>query len=455
MFKEYSQNQIQLLPPDLEQSLKKDHPARLINQVIGDMDLSFIKNTYSEIGQHAYHPAMLLKVLVYGYTIGIRSSRKLADRLNEDTVFMWLSGRQTPDFRTIADFRKNKLVDIKKVFLNVLSLCRELGMVRIGKVSIDGTKIRADASGNRMRYRKTLNRNKESLEKQVNNILTEAERIDKEEEKLLGDKTEHQTGIEMKEIVKKLKKMKKRKEALKRRKEKLETKKSAINQKLRLMRKDRNSMGIADKDATLMLMKEEYVAPGYNIQIATEHQVILAYGVFSDRNDQKLLKPLINEVRVNSGKDPEIIPADAGYGNKRNYRFLKNRKIAAFIPYNNFNKEMAERRKGIYQLPKNIDGELERYKVLQRSRLLSPEGEALMKRRRQDVEPVFGDLKRNMNFRAFHLRGKTKCLMELGMVSIGHNLKKVKSWVKKLTDWQDGQEKGIILGTNLGYLPSA
>lgn len=454
MFKEYSQNQIQLLPPDLEESIKKDHIARLISQVIDEMDLSFIKNTYAEIGQHAYHPAMLLKVLVYGYVIGIRSSRKLEDRLNEDVVFMWISGRQTPNFRTIADFRKDKLADVKEVFLNILSLCRELGMVRIGKVSIDGTKMRADASGGRMRYRKTLNRNRESLEKQVNDVLTEAEQIDKEEE-LLGDKTEHETGIDRKTLVKKLQQMKKRKETLKRRKEKLEAKKSAINRKLRLMRKDRNSMGIADKDATLMLMKEGYIAPGYNIQMATEHQVILAYGLFSDRNDQKLLKPLVNEIKANTGLDPEIIPADAGYGNKMNYRFLKSRKIAAFIPYNNFNKEMAERRKGVYELPKNIDAELERYKALQRSRLLSPEGEALMKRRRQDAEPVFGDIKRNMNFRTFHLRGKPKCLIELGLLSIGHNLKKVKSWVKKLADWQDGQEKGMILGTTLGYLPAS
>ncbi len=454
MFKEYNQNQTQLLPRSLEESIEKDHIARLISQVIDEMDTSFIENTYSNIGQNAYHPKALLKVLVYGYTIGVRSSRKLDDKLKEDIVFMWLSGRQTPDFRTIADFRKDKLVDVKKVFLEVLKLCMELGMVRIGKVSIDGTKFRADASGNKMRYRKVLFKNKTSLENQVDDILKEADGIDKEEEKLLGDKTEHQTGIDIKEIEKKLKKMKKRKETLERKKDKLEARKADISAKLRKMRKDRNSMGITDKDATMMLMKEGYIAPGYNAQIAAEHQVILAYGLFSDRNDQKLLKPMVNEIKSNVGKDPEIIPADAGYGNKMNYRFLKSRKIAAFIPYNNFNKEMAERRKGIYQLPKNINVELEKYKARQRMRLLSPEGKEMMERRRQDVEPVFGDIKRNMNFRTFNLRGKPKCLIELGLISIGHNLKKVKSWVKKMMEYQDGREKTIILGTTLGYLPS-
>jgi transposase len=454
MFKEYNQNQTQLLPRNLEESIEKDHIARLISQVIDEMDTSFIESAYSNIGQRAYHPKALLKVLVYGYTIGVRSSRKLDDKLKEDVVFMWLSGRQSPDFRTIADFRKNKLVDVKKVFPEVLKLCQELGMVRIGKVSIDGTKFRADASGNRMRYRKVLFKNKVSLENQADDILKEADDIDREEEKLLGDKTEHQTGVSAKEIENKLKKTKKRKETLGRKKDKLEARKDDINAKLRKMRKDRNSMGITDKDAAMMLMKEGYIAPGYNARIAAEHQVILAYGLFSDRNDQKLLKPMVNEIKTNTGKDPEVIPADAGYGNKTNYRFLKNRKIAAFIPYNNFNKEMAERRKGIYQLPKNINVELERYKARQRMRLLSPEGKKMMERRREDVEPTIGDIKRNMNFRAFGLRGKPKCLIELGLVSIGHNLKKMKSWVKKSIEREDGREKTIVLETTLGYLYS-
>lgn len=454
MFKEYNQDQTQLLPQNLTDFIDSDHIARLINQVIDEMDIRFIENTYSEIGQRPYHPKMLLKVLVYGYTTGIRSSRKLASKLNEDIVFMWLSGRQTPDFRTIANFRKDKLIDIKKVFFEILNLCKELGMIRIGKVSIDGTKFRADSSDNRMRYRKTLLQNRKSLEKQVDDIFKEADEIDREEERLLGDKTEHQTGIDMKELEKKLKKMKKREETLERNKEKLEAKKSDINLRLRKMRKDRNSMGITDKDATMMLMKEGYIAPGYNAQFATEHQVILAYGVFSDRNDQKLLRPMVDEIRSNTGKDPEAIPADAGYGNRMNYRFLKNRKITAFIPYNNFNKEMAERRKGIYRMPKNINVELERYKARQRMRLLSPEGKTMMDRRREDIEPTIGDIKRNMNFRVFHLRGKPKCLIELGLVSIGHNLKKIKSWIKKSTEREDGREKIMQLGTTLGYMPS-
>ena len=453
-FKHYSQNQTQLLPPDLNDFVALDHIARLINQVVDEMDLSFIERTYSEHGQRAYHPKMLFKLLVYGYTTGLRSSRKLADKLKEDVIFMWLTGRQTPDFRTIADFRKDRLGDVKQAFIQVLSLCQELGMIKVGKVCIDGTKFRADASGNKMQYRKTLEKRKAKIEAKVDDILREAEAIDREEEKLLGNNTEHHTGIDIKEVKKQLNKMKRRQETLGRRKKKLQARKLEINSRLRQMRQDRNSMSSTDKDATMMLMKENYIAPGYNAQFATEHQVILAYNASSDRNDQKQLKPMVKEVEANTNQKPDIIPADAGYGTKLNYRYLKNEGIAAFIPYNNFNKEMVERNKGVYELPQKVNVELERYKFRQRLRLLSPEGKKMMERRRQDVEPVIGDIKRNMRFRRFHLRGKPKCLTELGLVSIGHNLKKIKTWVGKQAKWDDGNQKGQELGVVLGYRPA-
>ena len=453
MFKDYQQNQGQLLPQSLNDSISPDHTARLINQVIDEMDLSFILNTYSAMGQKAYDPRILFKVLAYAYTIGIRSSRKIADRLNEDVVFMWLSGRSAPDFRTIADFRKDKLADVKKTFVEVLGLCRKLGMIRIGKVAIDGTKFRSDSNGNKTQYRKTLNKRKESIEEQVDDIFREADEVDRQEEKLYGDSTEHRIkGLDLRQVARELAKLKKRKASLEKKRGKLEAKKDDINLKLRKMRKDRNTMSSTDKDATLMMMKEGHIASGYNAQFATEHQVILGYGLTSDRNDFKQLKPAVKEVEANTGKKPEIVIADAGYGRKMNYRYLKSERITAFIPYGQFNKEMAERRKGIYA--NNPDRELARYKFTQCVRLLSEEGKKMMKRRREDVEPVIGDIKRNMNFRTFNLRGKPKCLVELGLISLGHNLKKIKSYLKKATKWDNGNQTVEKLGAILGYQPA-
>ncbi|MEK7082932.1 MAG: IS1182 family transposase [Patescibacteria group bacterium] len=460
MFKEYNQKQIQLLPQDLESSIARDHLARLISKAVDDMDIAFIENTYSNDGQRAYNPGMLLKILVYGYAIGIRGSRKLADRLKEDIIFMWLSGRNTPDFRTISDFRKEKLDNFENVFEQVLNICFAIGLTRVGKVSLDGSKVLANASKNKAVYRINLQKRRELIHNKVKEIMREAELADEEEERLYGNATPHRTGINFDDpeisakIGKAMKKINQQRVRLEKKKAILMAKESDVKRKERLMRKDRNSFASTDKDATVMMMKEGYVAPGYNIQLATEHQVILAYGLSSNRNDQKLLKPMIEEIKSRTKRKPEAIITDMGYGSKTNYRYLKHNKIQGYAPYNTYEQERILRNKGLYQYPKNPDVELERYKFLQRLRLSSEEGKAMMTRRREDVEPVFGNIKRNMEFRRFGLRGKAKCKVELGLISVAHNLKKIKSWVKKLSEWDDGQQKGIELGLVLGYRTS-
>ena len=404
-FKEYNQGQMQLLPPSLDELIEEDHMAGLINQVVNDLDVDDILNTYSSDGCRAYDPRMLIKVFVYAYTMGLRSSRKIANKLHEDIVFMWLTGGSKPDFRTINNFRKDKLIDVKKIFTQVLDLCFELGMVRVGKVFLDGTKKRADASGNKMQYRKSLKKSKESIRKKVDDILAEVDEIDAEEDKIYGDKTINATGInwddpdvnkkikdrikeindkakkeKAKESIQKLRKLDKRKNTLKRHKAKEEVKLKEVDIKFKKMRKDRNSMSSVDKDATIMFMKEKYTAPGYNVQFATEHQVILAYDVNSDRTDYNSLKPMVKEIIKNTDKKPEWLVADAGYGRKTNYRYLKQQKIPHIIPYCMMNKEERERREGIYKLPEKYDTELERHKFRQRLRLKQEETNGLFEK---------------------------------------------------------------------------
>lgn len=456
-FKSYNQNQLQLLPQDLSSSIAQDHLAKLISHSVDKMDIYFIEQTYSSDGQHAYNPKMLLKILTYAYSLGLHGSRRIADRLKEDIVFMWLSGRNTPDFRTISDFRKDKLGDFKKIFEQILNTCFAMGMIRVGKVSIDGTKVLANASKNKTVYRINLKKRRELIHQKVEEIMKEVERADEEEERLYGNATPHRTGVDLNDpkVLKKLdsaiKKINQQRKRLEKKKNILKATLSEINRKERLMRKDRNSFSPTDKDSTAMMMKEGYIAPGYNIQLATEHQVILAYGISSNRNDQKLLKPMIEEVEERTGRKPEIAITDAGYGSKSNYRYLKHQKITSYIPYNTYEQDRILRNKGLYQYPKNPDVELERYKFLQRLRLGSEEGKNMMTRRREDVEPVFGNIKRNMGFRRFNLRGKSKCEVELGLVSVAHNLKKIRNWVKKMTEYGDGRREIQELGTMLGY----
>lgn len=455
MFKPYVQNQGQLLPQSLEESIAPDHLARLINYAVDQMDISAIEELYSDQGQHAYDPRMLLKVLIYGYASGIRSSRKLADKLHEDIVFMWLAGRQDPDFRTIADFRKDKLADFKSLFEQVLVTSMNIGLIRVGTISLDGSKILASASKNKMQYRKQLLKRKINLKEKVDQILKEADDLDAEEDRLYGSQTINRTGIPItrEKVAAAVKKIQKKKRSLKKQTAAMKAKLSSIRQKEKTMRKDRNSYSSTDPDATLMLMKENYIAPGYNIQLATEHQVILGYGVFSDRNDQKLLKPMIQEVEARTKKKPESVLADAGYGRKMNYRYLRHQKIAAYIPNQSYEQDTILRNQGLYHI-QSPDSELEKYKARMRIRLQSDYGQQMLKRRRQDVEPTFGDLKRNMEFRRFNLKGRLKCELELGLVSMAHNLKKMKSWVKKATQWDDGRTKIQELGNILGYLPA-
>lgn len=455
MFKPYVQSQGQLLPQSLEESIASDHLARLISHAVDQMDISSIEKLYSNEGQHAYHPRMLLKVLIYGYASGIRSSRKLADKLGEDIVFMWLSGRQTPDFRTIADFRKDKLSDFKALFEQVLSACMAIGLIRVGTISLDGSKILASASKNKMQYRKQLLKRKLNLKEKIEQIMQEADDLDAEEDRIYGSNTINRTGmvITKEKVAMAVKKIQKKHKSLKRQTAVMKAQLSSIREKEKTMRRDRNSYSSTDPDATLMLMKENYIAPGYNIQLATEHQVILGYGVFSDRNDQKLLKPMIEEVEARTKRKPASVLADAGYGRKMNYRYLKHQKITAYIPNQSYEQDTVLRNKGLYYIV-TPDIELEKYKARMRIRLQSEQGQAMLKRRRQDVEPTFGDLKRNMEFRRFNLRGRLKCELELGLASMAHNLKKMKSWVKKATQWDEGRKEIQELGSILGYLPA-
>lgn len=444
-----------MLPQSLEEVIAPDHLARLISQSIDQMDISTIEKLYSENGQHAYHPRLLLKVLIYGYASGIRSSRKLADKLQEDIVFMWLAGRQEPDFRTIADFRKDKLADFKALFEQVLSTSMAIGLIRVGTISLDGSKILASASKNKMQYRKQLLKRKVNLQEKIDQILKEADELDAEEDRVYGSNTINRTGlvITKEKVATAIKKIQRRKQALKREKAVLKAKLSMVREKQKTMRKDRNSYSSTDSDATLMMMKEGYIAPGYNVQLATEHQVILGYGVFSDRNDQKLLKSMMEEVEAMTKRKPTSVLADAGYGRKMNYRYLKNEHITAYIPNQNYEQDTILRNQGLYQIV-SPDTELENYKARMRIRLQSEQGQAMLKRRRQDVEPTFGDLKRNMEFRRFNLRGRLKCELEVGLVSMAHNLKKMKSWIRKATKWDDGRTKTRELGKTLGYLPA-
>lgn len=421
-FKEYRQHQIMLMPPSLDDKIPQDHLARYIDKVVDELDIKDIADSYSDLGCHAYHPQMLIKVILYGYCIGIRSSRRIQKEIREDLIFMWLAGMQEPDFRTISDFRKDRIKDIRKLFNQVLEICYKLGMVQCGKISIDGTKIEANSGRNKITYRKKLEKSKARFEEKIDEIMKEAADIDAEEDRLYGDKDGYSldhgyTSEEIKEAMKKLQREKK----------KAEEKLAVVDEKLERMGEDRNSFGNTDKDATLMLMKNDSLGVGYNVQMATENQVIVGFGVYQDRADTHLLQPMIAEVEHNLGMTPAVIMADKGYCSEKNYEYLACRGMKAAIPPHTFDLDIAARHKGTYQPSNNPT--YEQYKVNMLDFLETDEGKGLMDKRKWDVEPTFGDIKHNMGFRKLLLRRMPKVKTEVGLVAIAHNIKKIKTWL--------------------------
>jgi transposase len=417
-----------LMPPSLDDKIPQDHLARYISKVVDQLNLKEIEDGYSDLGCHAYHPRMLLKVILYGYSIGIRSSRRMQKESREDLVFMWLAGMQEPDFRTISDFRKDRIQDIKQLFNQVLGICYELGMVQCGKISIDGTKIEANSSRNKIVFRKKLEKRKANYERKIDEILQEAEDIDAEEDRIYGDKDGYSlereyTAEEIREAMKRARE----KAKLERHKEKELEKLALVNKQLERMGEDRNSFGTTDKDATLMLMKNDSLGVGYNVQMATENQVIVGFGVFQDRADTYLLQPMIAEVEQNLGMIPEAILADKGYCSAKNYEYLSCRGMKAAIPPHTFDYDIAARHKGTYTPSQNST--YEQYKVNMLDFLETDEGKRLMDKRKWDVEPTFGDIKHNMGFRKLLLRLMPKVKTEIGLISIAHNIKKMKVWM--------------------------
>jgi len=178
VFKEYRQDQNFLLPPSLDEFVPDDHGVRIINDVVDAMDLSLLLDKYEGGGAPAYHPVMMLKVIIYAYSLGIYSSRRIARELKTDTAFMFLSGLQYPDFRTICFFRAKHADVLPELYVEVVRLCASLGMVGLGHIAIDGTKLRANASLRQSRDRDGLEKEIECIKEQMKQMIQAAAKID-------------------------------------------------------------------------------------------------------------------------------------------------------------------------------------------------------------------------------------------------------------------------------------
>ena len=503
VWKTNNQSQLSLLPPSYDDLVPRNHPVRIVNTILDQIDVSSLEKSYKGGGTSSYHPRVLLKILVYAYLRNLYSSRKIEQALGENLHFMWLSGCIKPDHNTISNFRSGKLKGkFKKIFNQVVLLLASQGCLNIKDLYLDGTKIEANANRYTFVWGKSLKTSRERIKKQLKELWRYVETVYSEEEQRPNE-PDNFDAIDPNEVSRTIDSINKALEGKpvdKKVKQKLNYAKkhwpkniARYNRQEKQMG-DRNSMSKTDPDATFMRMKEDHMQngqlkPGYNLQASSNNQFITNYTLAQTTADTTTLIDHLETYKDSFNTSPQTVTADAGYGSQENYTYLEENQIEAFVKYNYFHKEQKEGKKvpspfHVDQLHYNLEkdcyycpmgqemtnvGQIHRktkngylqtytcykaknckgcflrslcfkakgdriiernYKLIRlkkqaKEKLLSKEGIAHRKRRCWDIEAVFGNIKHNMNFKRFMLRGMEKVETEMGLIAMAHNLNKL------------------------------
>lgn len=352
-FQSYNQQENWLFPPSIEELIPPNHPVRIVNGIIEQLDLRLLIEEYSKEGKPSYHPKMMLKVMVYAYMDNTYSSRKIEKAMRENINFMWLSARQVADHNTIARFRSKKLKTIfKDIFKQVVLLLAEEGLVTLKEVFTDGTKIESMAGRYTFVWGNAIKTRKEKMSEQLEEMWQYAQSI-------ADDEDRDPTPPDFKKIDKdKIEKAAKKIEKIISKNPKTSTKAKA---KLRYIQRNfpqnlekyekqeeilagRGSYSKTDPDATFMRMKDDHMQngqlkPGYNVQVSSESQFVVHYTLHQTTNDFNTLKPHLENFESLYEFLPKQLTADAGYGSEENYELLEQKQIETYVKYNTFDKE--------------------------------------------------------------------------------------------------------------------
>jgi transposase len=431
-FRAWDVDQGWLLPPSLPEFVPAGHPAHFVRDTVREgLDLSAILNCYGEErGYPPYHPAMMVALLLYGYSRGVYSSRQLARACEERVDFMAVTGLNRPDFRTINEFRRRHLKALAGLFVQVLALCRAAGLMKLGHVALDGTKVKANASRHKAMSYARMNETERRLAAEVEAWLARAAAADAAEDGELGDRR----GDELPAWA----------ADKQRRIEKIRAAKAALEAEAKAPRGDDDEPGASsgmrergqpkrgadggpppkaqrnftDPDSRIMKTRDGF-AQGYNAQIAVdaERQVITACRVTTNAADYAGLVPLVDATSEALGRRPREVSADAGFCNEGNLSALAERRIAAYLPPGR----------------QRHDGDPVGRRLIKPGTLMAAMAERLRRGgrrsryrlRKQIVEPVFGQIKQARGFRQFLLRGVDKVSAEWAMICTAHNLCKL------------------------------
>lgn len=447
-FRPYDVHQQLLFPPDLQDWVAEDHLARFVSDVVESLDLSRIYGAYKEgKGAPAYHPAMMVKLLVYGYCTGVRSSRRIEKATWDDVAFRFLSANQHPDHDSISEFRSRHTKALAALFLQVLQLCRQAGLVKLGHVALDGTKLKANASKHKaMSYGRMLTE-EQRLQQEIRSLLDDARETDKAEDAKYGKgKRGDELPEELARRESRLKKIQEAKLALEqqaREKAEREAEEAKVKNEEREKKrgtKDGKKMGnphkvpdpetakpdakaqlnFTDAESRIMLDgASKGFIQAYNAQAAVDDasQIIVATNVTQSSTDNGELIPLLARVELNMGILPENISADSGYYSEDNVLALRLAGVEPFIPP--IQRENGKAKLGAARTPNtSVANQM-------REKLASVAGKSVYSRRKVIVEPVFGQTKAARGIRSFLFRGLEKVQAEWDLICLGHNLLKL------------------------------
>jgi len=425
-YRPYVPEQDLLLPPSLREWLPENHLAFFVSDLIDQLDLSAITSGYEdeERGYPPYHPVMLTKVLVYAYCVGVFSSRRIQQRLIEDVAFRVLAADNHPDFRTIADFRKTHLTALRGFFEQVLRLARELGAPGIGRVALDGSKIKANASKHKAMSYGRMREKQRQLREEVQDLLAQAEAADAAEDAEYGaDRRGDELPADLQRRESRLKRIREAKRALEAR---AKDEAAAAGKPAESAKPDSTAQyNFTDPESRIMKSPDGFVQ-GYNVQVAVDElQLIVGHAVTQETNDKKQLMPMISTIERQSGHTPSQLLADAGYCSDVNLAAIGDTTIDAYI---STRKQKHGERPGPCPrgpLPKTAT-------IVDRMsrKLLTKAGAAVYAARKGIVEPVIGQIKQARGFRQFLLRGFEKVQGEWSLVCTTHNILKLyRLWV--------------------------
>jgi transposase len=420
-YRPYVPEQDLLLPPSLREWLPEDHLAFFVSDLIDQLDLSAITTVYEdeERGYPPYHPVMLTKVLVYAYCVGVFSSRKIQRRLAEDVAFRVLAAGNAPDFRTIADFRKRHLTALRGFFEQVLHLAQELGAPRVGRVALDGSKIKANASKHKAMSYGRMREKQRQLREEVNYLLAQAEAVDADEDTEYGPEDRgDELPAELQRRESRLKRIREAKRALEAR---AKAEAASEGNPAESAKPDSKAQyNFTDPESRIMKGPDGFVQ-AYNVQVAVdERQLIVGQAVTQETNDKQQLMPMITTIEQQSGDTPSQLLADAGYCSDVNVAAIAETGIDAYI---STRKQKHGERPGPCPrgpLPKTAT-------IVERMarKLHTKTGAAVYAARKGIVEPVIGQIKQARGFRQFLLRGFEQVQGEWSLVCTTHNILKL------------------------------